>query len=307
MCGDVFFNGTTSESGDKTMNRRTGNLTNYHSHCLYCDGRANMEDFVRFALSEGFTSYGFSSHAPLPFSTAWTMEWDLMDDYLSEFHRLKAKYAGQIELYIGLEIDYLNEESNPSVTRFRELPLDYRIGSVHLLYNDKGEVIDIDVPADKFRDIVDREFGGDLVRVVHLYYERLLKMIGLGGFDIVGHADKMHYNASCYRPGLLDEPWYDELVRTYFAEIARRGYQVEINTKAYHELGTFFPNERYFSYLYGLGVKVQVNSDSHYPERINNGRREALQALKKAGYTSVMELYGGEWKEIPIYYSRKEF
>ena len=44
-----------------------------------------------------------------------------MDDYLAEFHRLKAKYAGQIELYIGLEIDYLNEESNPSVVRFREL------------------------------------------------------------------------------------------------------------------------------------------------------------------------------------------
>ena len=69
---------------------------------------------MRFALSEGFTSYGFSSHAPLPFSTAWTMEWDIMDDYLSEFHRLKEKYAGRIELYIGLEIDYLNEASNPS-------------------------------------------------------------------------------------------------------------------------------------------------------------------------------------------------
>ena len=27
------------------------NLTNYHSHSLYCDGRANMEDFIRFALS----------------------------------------------------------------------------------------------------------------------------------------------------------------------------------------------------------------------------------------------------------------
>ena len=80
------------------------NLTNYHSHSLYCDGRAGMEDFVRFALSEGFTSYGFSSHAPLPFSTAWTMEWDCMDDYLAEFHRLKTKYAGQIELYIGLMI-----------------------------------------------------------------------------------------------------------------------------------------------------------------------------------------------------------
>ena len=96
---------------------RSKNLTNYHSHSLYCDGRASMEDFVRFALSEGFTSYGFSSHAPLPFSTAWTMEWDIMDDYLSEFHRLKEKYAGRIELYIGLEIDYLNEASNPSIAR----------------------------------------------------------------------------------------------------------------------------------------------------------------------------------------------
>ena len=255
-----------------------GNLTNYHSHSLYCDGRAGMEDFVRFALSEGFTSYGFSSHAPLPFSTAWTMEWDIMDDYLSEFHRLKEKYAGRIELYIGLEIDYLNEASNPSIARFRELPLDYRIGSVHLLYNDKGEVVDVDVPADG----------------------RLTRMLELGGFDIVGHADKMHYNAACYRPGLLDEPWYDELVRAYFADIARRGYQVEVNTKAYHDLGTFYPNERYFSYLHDLGVRVQVNSDSHYPERISNGRPEALRALRKAGYESVMELHGGEWKEMPI-------
>ena len=225
---------------------RSKNLTNYHSHSLYCDGRAGMEDFVRFALSEGFTSYGFSSHAPLPFSTAWTMEWDRMNDYLAEFHRMKQKYARRIELYLGLEIDYLNEESNPSILRFRELPLDYRIGSVHMLYNEKSEVVDVDVPADIFKQIVDEQFGGDLEHVVRLYYGRLRRMLELGGFDIVGHADKMHYNASCYRPGLLDEPWYDMLVKEYFEDIAARGYQVEINTKSYHELGTFYPNERYF-------------------------------------------------------------
>ena len=61
----------------------------YHSHCLFCDGRADMEVFVRFAISRGFASYGFSSHAPLPFSTGWSMEWDRMDDYLGEFARLK--------------------------------------------------------------------------------------------------------------------------------------------------------------------------------------------------------------------------
>ena len=167
------------------------NLTNYHSHCLYCDGRADMEAFVRFALSGGFSSYGFSSHAPLPFPTSWTMEWDRMDDYLSEFHRLKAKYADRIELYVGLEIDYLDETSHPGIARFRDLPLDYRIGSVHMLPTADGEVVDIDVPADNFCRLVDVRFGGDLDRVVHLYYDRLLRMVELGGFDIVGHADKM--------------------------------------------------------------------------------------------------------------------
>ena len=204
--------------------------SNYHSHSLYCDGRAGMEDFVRFAVSSGFTSYGFSSHAPLPFPTAWTMEWDRMDDYLAEFRRLKEKYAGRIELYLGLEIDYLNEESHPAIERFRRLPLDYRIGSVHLLYDDEGRVVDADLPADKFRQMVDRHFRGDVERVVRLYYERSRRMVELGGFDIVGHADKVHYNAASCRTGILDEPWYDRLVCDYFAEIARRGYQVEINT-----------------------------------------------------------------------------
>ena len=249
------------------------NLTNYHSHCLYCDGRANMEDFIRFAISEGFSSYGISSHAPLPFSTAWTMEWDRMD---------------------------LNEESHPAIPRFQELPLEYRIGSVHMLYSPQGKVVDIDTPADIFRQLIDAHFEGDLDYVVHLYYKNLLRMVELGGFDILGHADKMHYNASCYRPGLLDEPWYDALVRDYFAEIARHGYIVEINTKSYHDLGTFYPNERYFPLLKELGIRVQVNSDAHYPERINNSRAEALAALKKVGFDTVVEWHGGQWKDMPL-------
>jgi histidinol-phosphate phosphatase (EC 3.1.3.15) len=256
-----------------------------------------MEDFIRFAISEGFTSYGISSHAPLPFSTAWTMEWDRMDDYLSEFSRLKEKYADRIELAVGLEIDYLDADNNPSSSRFQELPLDYRIGSVHMLYSPAGTIVDIDTPADIFRQLVDKHFDGDLDYVVRLYYGNLLRMVELGGFDIVGHADKMHYNASRYRLGLLDETWYDTLVREYFEAIAGRGYIVEINTKAYHELGTFYPNERYFSFLKELGIRVQVNSDAHYPERINSGRPEALDTLKKAGYKTVVERHGGNWED----------
>lgn len=98
----------------------------------------------------------------------------------------------------------------------------------------------------------------------------------------------------------MDEPWYDRLVRDYFTEIARRGYQMEINTKAYGELGVFYPDERYFPLLRELGIRVQVNSDAHYPERIINGMTEAYRALRRAGFTSVMRLRGGQWTESPL-------
>ena len=276
------------------------NLTNYHSHCSFCDGRAPFEEFVKEAISQGFYSYGVSSHAPLPFPTQWTMEWEQMEAYLDDFKNLRSKYADEIELYVGLEIDYLNEESNPSVARFTELPLDYRIGSVHLLYDAAGEVVDIDCSPAVFKERVDRHFNGDVLRVVRMYFDRLFRMVELGGFDILGHADKMHYNASCYHPGLLDEPWYEALMKDYFSLVASRGYLVEINTKAYDSLGTFYPNSRYWELMKEYQIKVLVNSDAHYPERINAGRMEALRLLQAKGFATVAELHQGSWREVPI-------
>lgn len=276
------------------------NLTNYHSHCLYCDGRADMEHFIRFAISRGFSSYGISSHAPLPFSTPWTMEWECMNDYLSEFSRLKEKYASKIELLVGLEIDYLNVNHNPFSDRFRKLPLDYRIGSVHMLCSPDGEIADIDTSPATFRQLIDTRFEGDLDYAVCLYYTNSIRMLQLGGFDIVGHACKMQYNASCYRPGLEKEKWYNDLVSRFFEEIAHYGYIVEINTKSYRDLGVFYPNESYFPLLKELGVRVQVNSDAHCPDLINSGRPEAFSALKRAGFTSVVEWQSGGWADVEI-------
>ncbi len=276
------------------------NLTNYHSHCLFCDGRADMDEFIRFAISKGFTSYGVSSHAPLPFSTHWSMEWGQIENYLNEFNRVKQVYKSQIEFYVGLEVDYLNDLSNPSSICFQQLPLDYIIGSVHLLYNDKQDVIDIDVAPPIFADIVNQHFYGDLDKVIRMYFERQFRMLELGGFDILGHADKMHYNAMCYRPGLLEEKWYNDLVEDFFKKVANYGYIVEINTKAYNTYHTFFPNEKYFALLHELGIRVMVNSDSHYPDRINAGRLEALKCLKDCGFETVVERYDNKWKDVMI-------
>ena len=108
-------------------------LSNYHSHCTFCDGRSTPEDFIKFAVAHGFRAYGFSSHSPLPFETFWNMSKDDMPEYLTEIERLKKKYSDRLEIYVGLEIDFLDESYNASIPYFRNLPLDYRIGSIHFL------------------------------------------------------------------------------------------------------------------------------------------------------------------------------
>lgn len=115
----------------------------------------------------------------------------------------------------------------------------------------------------------------------------------------------MHYNSACYRPGLLDEPWYEKLMQDYFARIAKKGYMVEINSKAYHLYGTFFPNERYFPLLKELGIRVMVNSDAHYPEKINAGRPEALAALKRQDSVRCGDA-SGKWVECDLQSEREK-
>ncbi len=259
-----------------------------------------MEEFVRQAIHDGFTSYGISSHAPLPFPTRWTLDASAVGEYLAEIQRLKNTYADQIELYAGLEIDYLDAQHNPASDYFQTLPLDYRIGSVHLLQTPKGEIIDIDTPPEIFRTNLERHWKGDLQYVILAYYEKLMKMIDRGGFDILGHADKISFNAQSIDPHVTQSSWYQDTMRTYFQEIAQRGIMVEINTKKYIPYGVFFPQQEHFATLLARGIPVVVNSDSHRPEAINSGRPEALRALSETGFHHVMELHQGQWMAVPI-------
>lgn len=276
------------------------NLTNYHSHCSFCDGRAPMEEFVQAAVRAAFTAYGVSSHGPLPFATGWTLDRERVPAYLEELERLKRRYAGRIELYGGMEIDYLDERQNPGNSWFRSLPLDYRIGSVHLIRTDRGEIVDTDTSAENFKRLLEQHFCGDLQRMVGKYYEASVRMVEAGGFDFIGHADKISANAEYCRPGVTDEAWYGKLREELFVRVAEKGIRMEINTKRFPERGLFFPDRRHFPLIRELGIQVVVNSDAHFPDRINAGRPEALKALKEAGFRTVSELHGGEWQQVPV-------
>ena len=160
-----------------------------------------------------------------------------MPAYLAEFRRLKKKYKEEIELYVGMEIDYLNPEQHPATDYFQHLPLDYRIGSVHLIYTPAGQIIDTDTSPENFRKLWKEKFQGDLRRLLETYFEASMRLVEAGGFDFVGHADKISYNAGICQPDLFRQGWFTDMLKEYFTLIAERGIMMEINTKAFLRKG----------------------------------------------------------------------
>ena len=158
-------------------------LSNYHSHCTFCDGRSTPEDFIKFAVAHGFRAYGFSSHSPLPFETFWNMSKDDMPEYLTEIERLKKKYSDRLEIYVGLEIDFLDESYNASIPYFRNLPLDYRIGSIHFLPIAQPlaeeNMVCIDGPFREYQKSVDAYYDGDIRKLVAHYFSSTRPASGL--------------------------------------------------------------------------------------------------------------------------------
>ncbi len=264
-------------------------LTNYHSHTHFCDGRATMEEFVVAAIERGFSDWGFSPHCPMPMlkHAPWAMSMAKVESYIDEARRLKQKYADRIRLHIGMEIDYVDAEFNPASDYFQSLPLDYRIGSVHLLKSPRtGKLLDMDCSVDKFAATIRSHFSGSLQRAIEAYYRAQSELVEVGGFDFIAHSDKISSNARALSSKVMDRVWYGDLVDNFLSLCAEKGVVLEINTKAYSRKGIFFPDVRYFSDIERKGIVTIINSDVHRIEYMASGLSEAR------------ELFGGEVKTL---------
>lgn len=279
-------------------------MSNFHSHCTFCDGRSAPADFVRFAIANHFRAYGFSSHAPLPFETFWNMTKDDMPEYLQEIGRLKEKHKEQLEIYVGLEIDYLDPTYNASIPYFRALPLDYRIGSIHFLplawpLAEKNMMC-IDGSYEEFTLSVDQHYQGDIRLLVGHYFRSLKEMLEAGGIDIVGHMDKIFMNGQRYKGFDMMANWYLDPLMECLELVKGKSYILEINTKNWVKRHETYPHVQHLKTIRELGIPVMVNSDCHYPTLVNDGRTEILELLKEQGFKCTRELVKGQWEDLPL-------
>jgi len=274
---------------------------NFHSHCNFCDGRASMETFVQYAISKKLTKYGISSHAPVSFETRWAMKEDDLSEYVQEFNRLKIKYADKIELYLGLEVDYFPNEKDAIFNSVKDIPLDYRIGSIHFIDNyEDGTRWIIDGNAHAFKMATEVIYDNDVKRIVKRYFELSEEMIEKTSFDIIGHMDKIIPNVSQYVEFDINDKWYKDLMSSILTLIKEKDVIIEINTKALLNRGMTFPNQLFFKQIHEMKIPIMINSDCHYPDLIVSGYDDTYIMLKEAGFKTVRVLESNKWTDIAI-------
>ena len=119
---------------------------NYHSHTYRC-GHADLEmtdeDYVKDYIKMGFKRMAFTDHCPekneIDKRNNMRMKYSKRKEYLENIQALKEKYAGQIEIQSGYEIEYLpGEEEN-----LKELKeeTDKLILGQHFIYDDNKQLI----------------------------------------------------------------------------------------------------------------------------------------------------------------------
>lgn len=264
-------------------------FSNLHQHSTFSDGASTMEEVVRAAIDRNFVSIGFSDHSFTPCDTSYCMKLEQYEDYFAEIQRLREKYAGQINVLTGLELDY---DSEADRSRF-----DYWIASVHYLLFD-GRCYPIDHTRQQQLDCIEHECGGSLLTFSRRYYADVVRNVTRSKPDLVGHFDVIS------KFGLLDEedPAYQKIALEALDEVMRVTNRIEMNTGAISRgvRQVPYPNPFLLKRILENGGEVVLSADSHRADTIDCHFRECVEQLKQLGFDHISRLTGSGWEQVPL-------
>ncbi len=278
-------------------------FTNYHGHCYYCDGKGKPSDYITEAIRQQMPVYGFSSHAPLPYALPWPMQEADSLPYTEEIAQLKAQYADQIEVYTGMEVDFIPGVAGPNHARIRRLNLDYTIGSVHFVdFFEHGNPWEIDGSHQVFLAGYQQIFQGNIEKAVRRYYALIRQMVEQDKPDIVGHLDKIKIQSEEGQLFSEHADWYREEIDQTLATIAKAGVIVEVNTRGLYKKKSAEPYPSYWivERMHPLGIPVILNADAHAPGEITAHFEEVAGRLQQIGYRHFRILRQGRWQDTPF-------
>ncbi|MDR3303870.1 MAG: histidinol-phosphatase [Treponema sp.] len=266
-----------------------------HTHTVFCDGNDDVETYCRAAYDKRLFAIGFSAHAPITRKTGWTSDWHLPDErlheYLDALHEARRRWEGKLRVFIGLEIDFIDGLMGPADRDYREMGLDYCIGSTHYLLPPHGAPFAVDGSPESFETGLREGFSNDIDALVNAYWDNEEAMIRAGGFDILGHIDLIKKNNA-------NERWFSPESEMYRARLVRvaecvaqsRVPAVEVNTGGLNRGKTreTYPSLPLLTLLRARNVPAIITADAHRACHLDGHYETALATLLRAGYSDTV-------------------
>ncbi|MFO6497930.1 MULTISPECIES: histidinol-phosphatase HisJ [Bacillus] len=246
-----------------------------HVHSPFCPHGSN--DQFRYYIEElckkGFDSVSFTEHAPLPPSFIdptpkqdSAIPMSALEDYLGILKRLKEEYTGQIDILIGLEVDYIRAFEHEIKTFLDTYGsfLDDSILSVHFLPADSSHIC-LDYDEDAFQNLIDCH--GSIEQVYLTYFQEIFSSIvsPLGTYKPkrIGHITLVKKFVQLY-PYSMSEP-VRRLASSCLDEAAKRGLELDFNTAGLRKpyAGDIYLEEWMIEEAAKKNIPLVYGSDAH--------------------------------------------
>lgn len=242
-------------------------FANYHSHTTRCNHAVGTQrEYVERAIEGGYRIFGFSDHTPYPFDGGYRSTFRMLpgelEGYVRETLDLKAEYKNDIDIRLGLEVEYYPRYFEALLKLCEDYPIEYFILGQHALNNEFDGVF----PG---RPTDDEE-------VLRKYCSQVTEALETGRFLYLAHPDMINYTG----PAEI----YEKHIRGLCSTLKRLRIPAEINF-----LGMFehrhYPNPRFWKIAGEEGVETVFGADAHAPERVFRPECEehAMAMVKEYG------------------------
>ena len=223
-------------------------IANYHTHTARCrHARGTEEEYILRAIESGVKILGFSDHTPYWFAGEYYSRMRMfrhqLKDYAQTVRELQKKYAGQIEILLGVECEYYPTYFAETVRHLRQAGIDYMIQGQHWIGDEENE-----------------PYCGsatDSETILRRFVNQTIDGMKTGLYTYLAHPDLINFVGD------------DEIYQRHMARLCKAAKKLDIPLEI-NLLGIRaernYPDHRFWKLAGEAGCKVLLGCDAHAPE-----------------------------------------
>ena len=239
-------------------------MIDYHLHVVAHGDRPmtveNILAYCEVAQERGVLQMGITEH----------------DRYLDEIDVAafqEAREKTDVELRLGIEIDFVPGKEERMDRDSTALPYDYVIGSVHRVDGEEVDRVTDQTIYEKW----------DTYRLYEAYYANVREAALCGRFDVLGHPDLIKIFRRFPQRDIT------EMLEDTADAVSKSGIVVDVNAAGLRKpVGEIYPSRKLLEMFHRRGVPIILSSDAHAPDQVGMGYDRSLPLVRDVGYREVV-------------------